>query len=958
MAAEFGILGELQVTQDGVPYDLGPLRQRSLLARLLVQADRPVSSERLLEELWPDEQPEAARHRLHVHVSRLRAALGDERKRLVNDATGYRLRIEPGSLDAARFEALAAEGQGRLAAGDPAAAAGRLRSALGLWRGPALVEFADEPFARSEAARLDQLRLATCEDTFNAELALGLHDQLIEELRRLTLEQPYRETFWEQLMLALFRAGRQADALRTFGEARMRLVGDLGIEPGPSLRLMEQRILAHDQALALDLPAATTVPRRPAGPPGNLPLQRTAFIGRERELAAAGELLAGSRLLTVTGAPGAGKTRLALQLAREHGRRFPDGTFFVSLASVSDARQLEPAAAAALEAAGVQGVADSAVAGERRTSLGDRLAGRRMLLVLDNLEQIAGAAAPIDDLLEAAPEVTVLATSRAPLGVPGEQEFPVPPMRVPPADARAEPATIGTYDAVALLAARARAADPRFEITTENASALAGITIRLDGLPLAIELGAGRLRAFTPQGLLDRLERRLALLTSGSGGDDGRHHTLRGAIAWSYGLLAAEEQRLFRRLGAFVAAFTAAAAAAVTEQPLDETWMGIESLLTQSLLYRPVDVGEARFAMLPTLREFALEQLELAGELETTLDRHAGHYLGLAEQSKGSPSGDRASEAMAVLLPELEEIAVALRRCAGGGDQELGLRLATATWRVWPAAGRLVEGREWLTRLLDGPRPDASVRADALVALAGLDYWQADFPAAMAAYEQALELYRTRGDRAAEAEVLSGMSMTATWSGNPADGARLAASARTLFESLGHRAQVGETLMAEAFALFQDQEYAASRPLWEAALSVSRDLGADAVAVTQLAAIACIEHQAGDADEATRIALDCLDQACALDNVGLCVWMLDFVAAFTVEDRPAMAVRVAGAADALRTASGGGMPIEDLHIEPARTAAAGLLEPAVLEQAWAEGRAWSLPEAIEAAHSLRSERIA
>jgi len=957
MATEFGILGELQVTQNGVPRDLGPLRQRSLLARLLVQADRPVSSDLLVEELWPDEHPEAARHRLHVHVSRLRTALGDDRRSLVNDATGYRLRIPKESLDAARFEALAAEGQGKLAAGDPAASAGQLRAALGLWRGPALMEFAAEPFASSEAARLDQLRLAAYEDVFNAELALGLHGQLVEELRALTLEQPYRETFWEQLMLALFRAGRQADALRTFGEARMRLVGDLGIEPGPSLRLMEQRILAHDQALALDVPAATAVPDGPAKTPGNLPLQRTAFIGRERELAAAGELLAASRLLTLTGAPGAGKTRLALQLAGEHRHRFPDGTFFVSLAGVSDARQLEPAASAALEAAGAQGATDTAGTAQHRGSLGDRLAGRRMLLVLDNLEQIAGAAGPIDDLLEAAPEVTVLATSRAPLGIRGEQEFPVPPLRVPPADARAEPATIGTYDAVALLAARARAADPRFEITAENASALAGITRRLDGLPLAIELGAGRLRAFTPQDLLDRLERGLALLTSGVSGDDGRHHTLRGAIAWSYGLLAAEEQRLFRRLGSFVSAFTADAAADVADQPLEEAWAGIESLLTQSLLYRPVDVGVARFALLQTLREFAFEQLELTGELEATLDRHARHYLGVAERSKRSPSGDRANEATAILLPELEEIAVALRRCTGGGDRELGMRLAAATWRVWPAAGRVAEGREWLTRLLDGPTPAAPLRADALVALAGLDYWQADFPAAMEAYEEALQLYRTAGDRAAEAEVLSGMSMTATWNGNPADGGRLAATARTLFESLGARAQVGETLMAEAFALFQEREYAASRPLWEAALSVSRDLGADALAVTQSAAIACIEHQAGDADEATRIALDCLDQACGLDNVGLCVWMLDFVAAFTVVDQPATAVRVAGAADALRTASGGGMPIEDLHIEPARTAAIGLLDPAELEQAWTEGRAWSLPEAIEAASALRSERV-
>jgi tetratricopeptide (TPR) repeat protein len=292
-----------------------------------------------------------------------------------------------------------------------------------------------------------------------------------------------------------------------------------------------------------------------------------------------------------------------------------------------------------------------------------------------------------------------------------------------------------------------------------------------------------------------------------------------------------------------------------------------------------------------------------------------------------------------------------------GGDREPGLRLASATWRVWQAAGRISEGREWLTRLL-GPRgPDPIVRADALVALAGLDYWQADFPAARQAYEEALELYRTAGDRRGEAEVLCGLAMTATWSGDPAEGARLAAEARVLFESLGARAQVGETLMAEGFALFQDREYTAARPLWEAALAISRELGADAQAVTQLAAVACIEYQAGAPEEATRVALECLGQACDLDNVALCVWMLDFVAAFTVADRPALAVRVAGAADALRTSAGGGMPIEDLDIVPANVAAGPLLDPAELEQAWAEGRTWSLQEAIDAARSLRPESV-
>ena len=957
MATEFGILGELQVMQDEAPRDLGPLRQRRLLARFLIHANQPIPTERLIEELWPDEVPDTARHTLHVYISRLRAVLGDDRERLATDVSGYRLRVEPEVLDASRFEALAADGRGALADGDPAAADGHLSEALALWRGPALVEFADEPFASSEAGRLDQLRLAVLEDRFSAELALGLHGQLIEEMRALTLEQPYREVLWEQLMLALYRAGRQADALHVYSEARMRLADDLGIEPGTALQRMEQRVLAHDPALSFEVRAAATVPVAPVEPPSSLPLQRTTFIGRDRDLAIAGELLAASRLLTLTGAPGAGKTRMALRLANDHGERYPDGTFFVSLANVLESRQLEPAIAAALDAARAYDDAETGDAGAGRRSLSDRLVGRRLLLLLDNLEQVTDVGGPIDQLLDRAPELSILATSRAPLGVAGEQEFPVLPLQVPPADAPADPSTIRAYDAVALLVARARAADPDFEVTAENAAAIAGITDRLDGLPLAIELGAGRLRALTPQSLLDRLQRRLPLLTSGKSDSIGRHQTLRAAIAWSYELLTVDEQRLFRRLAPFVAAFTADAAVAVADQPLEETWTGIESLVAQSLLYRPVDVGEARFAMLQTLREFALEQLELAGEAEATLARHARYYLGLAEADEHGPPGDLADEAIAVLSHELEEIRAALTRCAKADDTELGLRLASATWRVWQAAGRITEGRECLTRLLDHPGPDGIVRADALVALAGLDYWQADYGAALDVYEEALGSYRSAGDRSREAEVLYGLSMTATWNGDPAEGVRLAAEARSLFESLGARAQVGETFMAEGFALWQQGDYAAARPLWESALAISRELGADTLAVTQLAAIAGIEYHTGAPADATRIALDALGQACDLDNVGLCVWMLDFVAAFAVEDRPAMAVRVAGAADALRTASGGGMRVEELHIEPARAAAERVLDPAELEQAWAEGRTLSLQEAIDAARSLRPVSI-
>jgi predicted ATPase len=542
--------------------------------------------------------------------------------------------------------------------------------------------------------------------------------------------------------------------------------------------------------------------------------------------------------------------------------------------------------------------------------------------------------------------------------VAGEQEFPVLPLAVPPADRELDPATVRGYDAVALLVARARAADPGFDVTPENATALAAITARLDGLPLAIELGAGRLRLLTPQSLLERLERRLPLLATGTSDTIDRHQTLRAAIAWSYELLDPTEQRLFRRLAPLVGPFTAEAAAAVADLPLDDTWPAIESLLTKSLLHRPVDVGQARFAMLQTLREFAFERLESAGELEAVLARHARFFLGLAEAAGRNGGGQAGGLEDRLPAADLEDVLAVLRRCARGGDRELGLRLASATWRTWQAAGRLSAGREWLSLLLEGSGPSPSVRAEALVALAGVAYWQADYEQARAAYQEALALYRELGQPRHEADVLYGLSMTATWSGDPAEGRRLATEARTLFEGLGARAKIGEALMAQGFATWQQREYEEARPLWQSALAISREIGDDALAVTQLAGLAGIAHHTGDAADATRIALEALAQACDLDNVGLCVWMLDFLAAFAVAEDPTAAVRLAGAADALREASGGGMPVEDLHIEPAQAAAGRTLSHSELERAWAEGRAMSLEEAIEAARALGPVSVA
>ncbi len=938
LGTNFRILGTLEVLRDGDRVDLGSPRQRALLARLLISPMEVVTTDRLVEDLWPGEIPETARHVLHVYVSRLRKALGPDRARLDSQGSGYRLAIEPDELDASRFEQLAAEGRAALVRGDPDTASIRLREALSLWRGPALAEFIDEPFARDEAARLEEVRLAAIEQRVAADLELGQHSELVEELQDLVSQHPFREHLWEQLMLALYRSGRQADALRVYQAARTQLAEELGIEPGPALRRLDERILAQDPSLDLS-PGAV-----PGTTPNNLPLQRTSFVGREREVALGAELLDKSRLLTLTGAPGSGKTRLALRLAEGHMNNYPHGSFFVPLAAVTDPRLMDTTIAGTLDLREVPG--ETALEGVKAF-----LHDRRVLLVLDNFEQITGAAPQVGELLDAAPGLKIMVTSRSPLKLIGEQEFPVPPLRVPPIDEVPDPEALPSYDAVALFVARARSSDPNFDLSAENATAVAGITARLDGLPLAIELAAARIKLLTPSTLLGRLERRLTVLTGGPADTADRHRTMRDAIAWSYELLQPEEQTLFRRLGVFAGGFTLEAATAVADLAEVAILDGIDSLLSKSLLYRPVEVGEARFAMLETIREFALEELEAAGEQQEVARRHAHHYLRLAEETESQLTRETQAIGIELLSQEVDNIRGALLYALDASDPDLGLRLASCIWRFWHGSGQLAEGRGWLESLL-APEASAAARAKGLTALAGLAYWQADYEEAWARYREALGLYQAIGDRYNEADTLFGMSMTATFKADLDAGERLADQARSMFEELGAKEEVGKVLMAQGFVRWKRKEIAAARPLWEASLAISRELGDQPLAVTQLVGLAGIAFHEGNRREALRIAVGALEEATELENVQLAVWILDFIAAFAAPSTPEAAVRLAGAASSLRHVTGGGMFLEPLDIEDARSAAARVLSPESLEQAWVEGGAMTLEQAVDHANGL------
>jgi len=595
---------------------------------LLIHANQLLSADLIIEEIWGEHPPKGGAKTLQVHVSNLRKALEPDRKPgqpaevLVTHAGGYSLRVDPNRIDAIVFEDLVDEGR-RVLSTDPQQASEALRTALDIWRGRPYEDFAYESFAQGEIRRLEEVKLLALEDSLEAELAGGYHAESVGELQALTEEFPLRERIWGLLMLALYRSGRQGDALRAYQTARKMLGEELGIEPSPELRRLEEEILFHSQSLHLA--------HEPAPTPHNLPERVSSFLGREPEIARVAGTLSTAREVTLTGPGGVGKTSLAIETARTLLGSHRDGVWMVDLAAVQ-----EPGLT-------VQTVADVVGVAELQQArllpaLLDHLKGRQVLLILDNCEHVVEESARLTaSLLEGASGVTVLATSREALQTKGETIWPVPPLPVP-AVGRSAPWTAEEalgFDAVRLFETRAGAAGGDFVLDDGNADAVVEICQSLDGLPLALELAAAQTTILSPAQISDRLTGRLSVLTGGRRTWPERHRTLRGTIEWSYDLLAHSEQQLFDRLSVFEGDFSLAAAEAVG---------GGEQLIV--LLRRLVDASmvatiagdgvaaETRFRLLETLREYGRERLDLSGETDHIRSRHTSFYPEIVEEAE------------------------------------------------------------------------------------------------------------------------------------------------------------------------------------------------------------------------------------------------------------------------------------------------------------------------------------
>jgi predicted ATPase/class 3 adenylate cyclase/DNA-binding SARP family transcriptional activator len=1084
--AEFGILGPLLVRGDDGEVRVTGARRRALLVRLLVAANELVPSSRLADDLWAGDPPAGSGSTLQSHVSLLRKAIGPDR--IVGRDGGYVLDVADGELDARCFENEVRQGRAALADGDAKSASALLRRALDRWRGTALVDVGQYVWARPEQTRLEELQVGALETWLQSLLQLGQHREVVALAEAAVAEHPLSEELWGSLILALYRSGRQGDALRAYQRLRALLTEELGIEPSPPLVALDQAVIdqspkldqspglegllgaatawasarrsaplpsgtvtllfsdvegstrlwenhpdemqgalaRHDELLRSSIVesgghvfktvgdafcavfasperalAAAVAAQRELGrerwpektvlqvrmglhsgvcqerdgdyfgptvnrtarlaatawggqvvvsgataalvadlvPEGvslldlgehrlrdlgrpeqvfqleaaglqrdfpplrsvtsaerrhNLPQALTSFVGRTRELADLRARLEGGRLVTLTGPGGAGKTRLALAAAAEQIEAHKDGVWLVELASVTDPTMVVGSVARLLA---VQEEAHRPL----EQSLADFLRERDALLVIDNCEHVLDTVSRLaDTLLRSCPGLSVLATSREHLGVPGEAVVRIPPLSVPPEDA-VDPVHIESFEAVRLFAERAASQQDGFAVDASNASVLAALCRRLEGIPLAIELAAVRVRTLKPQEILDRLTDRFRLLKGGGRARDPRHQTLLAAIDWSYDLLCAQEKAVFAGLAVFAGGWTLDAAEDVAAAEDVERWEVLDlltNLVDKNLVHceaaapvspfpmfegvyleriaalvdesydgPPPFERELRYRLLDSVRDYAaLKAADNRSALLHTRSAHLDHYLALVESITPRLVGPDQLRWTDRLETEIDNLRASFAFVLGGDDPTPGLRMGAALRLFWYRRGYALEGIELLTHLLDRSASphDEVVRGWALFALTYLLGMVGDSPGARRRGEEALALARHLGDDRLTALVLGQLAMTRLYTGSAPEALEIVDEALALSRTLADPYVTQQQLMVRSLACEAVGDVHRARAHNQEALALNREIGDHGSVTMVLLNLGNNELQLGEVDAARRHSQESLGEALSL----------------------------------------------------------------------------------------------
>jgi predicted ATPase/class 3 adenylate cyclase len=727
-------------------------------------------------------------------------------------------------------------------------------------------------------------------------------------------------------------------SFRDLGEHRLK---DL---PGPE-RLSQ--VVA--EGLAEDFPPLRSLDARP----NNLPSQLTSFVGRERELTQISEALGQSRLVTLTGPGGTGKTRLALEVAAEMLPSVQDGAFFVPLGPIRDPELVVPTISQALDV-------DEHTDRQPWEALAEHVRDRDLLLVLDNLEQVIAAGPDVGRLLQGTDRLRVLATSREPLGIGGEREYPVPSLPLPDPDRLPALASLTQFPAVALFAERAATVKPDFRLTDEVAVAVAEICARLDGLPLAIELAAARVKLLSPPAILKRLDRSLTFLGRGVRDHPARQQTLRDTIAWSYDLLDEPERRLFARLAVFRGGFTLEAAEGVGD-PHGELGLdvldGVESLLNKSLLRQgEEEIDEPRFRMLETIREFAAERLALEPDVGAVRRRHAAFYLALAERAAPQLTGADQRRWLNVLTLDHDNLRAALEHAVEDADPATAMRLSGSLWRFWQMRGHLWEARDRFEAVLAMPGADAEehleARALALEGAGGVAYWMADRELTRRYYEECLQVRERLGDPAGIAEALYNLSFAFGYSdierSEQEHGRSLQGRARDLFEQVGDELGVAKALWGQGTSAFNLGELEEARRLFDEVIPIYRGRddrfglawGTFMLGITELRS-----ERLEEAIPLLREALSLLADAGDTSGIPLALAALSGAMAGMGEGE--RSARLAGAADSMERSIGGGLNAVNEQVEGWDDRRRALLPPHEYERLFAEGGAMSVEDAVD-----------